>query len=252
MKGYVHSIDTLGTLDGPGLRSVVFLQGCALRCIYCHNIDCTIPEEGTLEEASELVKKLIKNKSYWKDNGGVTLGGGDAIFQPEFSLEILQLLKKSDVHTVVDTSFFTSKDVIDLLFPYVDLWMVSIKGLDDEQHKQLINISNVKIQENLHYLDEKISKSNPSGQSIPKIRLRYVVIPSLTDKPSEIEGLIALANSIKNIEAIELLPYTDMGKFKWIHLFGKYAFENISIPSQEDINRIKLDIESKSSVRVIC
>lgn len=269
IKGRIHSIQTLGAVDGPGLRTVVALQGCPMRCKFCHSVDTTLMKGGTSITPEELVKKIVKNRPYWKKYhnrkekidedspevlGGVTITGGDPVAQPIFTIELLKLFKKECVHTVLETSLFTSKSVIDMFFENVDLWMISIKHIDSGVHKELTERDNKSIFENLKYLDEKITKYNNklAKRELPEcienkkkeIRIRYVIIPGITDTPSSIDLLTSFVSKISNLENLELLPYVTMGRYKWIELFGKYPLEGIPEANSEDMQKAIKRIKS--------
>lgn len=149
VTGYVHSIETLGAVDGPGLRTVVFLQGCPLRCKFCHNVDCTLKEGGTAYSAAELVQKVLQNKEYWTQydagkeiRGGVTISGGEPTYQSAFLYEVLHALQQEGVHTAIDSCSVTSKSVIKELVPVVDYWMLSVKHMDDTEHRTITGATN--------------------------------------------------------------------------------------------------------------
>jgi pyruvate formate lyase activating enzyme len=242
ISGYVHSIESLGTMDGPGLRTVIFLQGCPLKCKFCHNIDCAFQTEKNKMSAEKLVQKVLQKKSYWKcyDNekcvrGGVTISGGDPTFQPEFLLELFKRLKAEKIHTAIDTCLMTSTQTIDSIFPYVDLWMCSVKHTDDRQHKALTGTSNKKILQNLTYLDDKISKSNSASQ----IRIRFLIIPGLTDSKENTQKTAEIAKELKNLEAVEVLAYGSHGKYKWVEIFGKYDLEGVSDATEKDTEKAR-------------
>lgn len=246
MKGRLHSIQTMGALDGPGLRTVIILQGCPLKCQFCHSIDTTMPKNVTEIEAKDLVEKVMRNSQYWskygteKDTGeirgGVTITGGDPLLQSDFTLELVKLFKEQNVHVVVESSFYMSPTVIDELLPYVDLWMVSLKHLDNMKHKKITGKPNKLILDNLKSLDEEISKNENINS---KIRIRFVVVPNLTDDEPHAKQLGELCSQIKNIDSLELLPYVSMGRYKWIEIFGKYSLEDTPDASHDDLVRIK-------------
>lgn len=249
--GHIHSIETLGTLDGPGLRTVVFLQGCPLKCKYCHNIDCAIKEDGKTFSVEELADRVLKNKGYWGSykvgdeiiKGGLTFSGGDPTFQPEFLNAVIDEVRKreKDVHITIDTCLATSTKTIDLLLPKVDLWMCSIKHMDNIAHKNLTGVLNTKILNNIKYLDEQISKKvSPRN---PKIRARFLVIPTLTDDKNNIEKLGEYVSGIKNLEFFEILKYGSHGKYKWIEIFGKYDLEGVPEGTREDIEKVVKQLE---------
>lgn len=238
IKGFIHSIESLATLDGPGLRTVAFLQGCPLRCKYCHNCDLVKGEIGTKYSAEDLVSKLLRNRDYWfdsagKQKGGVTLSGGEPTFQFDFLLMVLKLLKNEGIHTAVDSSLFTNKENIIALIPYVDIWMVSIKHMDDKKHQLLTGRSNKIPQENLKFLDKQLSSSNSNS----KIRTRFVLIPGHTDNKNNLISLGNFVEKIKNLEVFELLPYTSIGKHKWIESYGVYGLEGVPDANKEDISK---------------
>jgi len=230
MTGYIHSIESMGTLDGPGIRTVVFFQGCPLKCKFCHNIDTNFPKMGQEYTPEELFKKVIRNQEYWKNGGGVTISGGEPVMQPEFLLEFLKLLKENNIHTAVDTCIKTNKKVIDLIHPFIDLWMISLKELNNEKHLELTESENKQILENIEYVDSKKGT---------KIRIRFLVIPTLTDGEDLIKSVGEFLKGIKNLEALELLAYGTHGKDKWYEFFNKYDLEEIRQANTQDLEKVK-------------
>lgn len=239
ITGKIHSIESLATLDGPGLRTVIFIQGCPLRCKFCHNIDCAQPYGGTEYTAKELTNKVLKNKEYLfsngKQSGGITISGGDPVFQPEFVLELIKELKNSDIHVALDTSLFTTTKFIDQCLPYVDLWMVSLKHMNDTIHKGLTSVSNKPILKNILYLDSQLQLRNKSNS----LRIRYLVIPTITDQEKNILESIEFIKSLKSIEMVELLQYWTHGKYKWIEIYGRYFLEGIPDATAEDVEKVR-------------
>ncbi len=235
MIGYIHSIESMGTLDGPGIRTVVFFQGCPLKCKFCHNIDTNFPKQGQEYTPEELFKKVIKNQEYWKNGGGVTISGGEPLMQPEFLLEFLKLLKENNIHTALDTCAKTSKSAIDSLSPYVDLWMISLKELDDVKHTELTESSNKEILENIKYID---------GKKGPNIRIRFLIIPTLTDNEELIKKIGEFVNNLKNLEKLELLAYGTHGKDKWYEFFNLYHLENIRDANVQDLEKVKSQLQN--------
>ncbi|MBD3280398.1 radical SAM protein [Candidatus Dojkabacteria bacterium] len=244
MKGYLHSIESLGTLDGPGLRSVVFLQGCPLKCKYCHNIDCAIKEKGKLVDHTEVVERVLKNKEYWEKNGGVTVSGGEPTFQPEFLYEILKSLNEKEVHTAIDSCLVTKKETIDKLLPVVNYWMVSIKHMDDEVHKDLTGSSNKLILENIKYLDSILKDK--------RLRIRFLVIPGITDNLTHVEMLGKFVEGLKNVDVMELLKYGEHGKYKWEEIYGHYPLDGRTREAtNEDIEKV-VEILSHYDIELKC
>jgi len=236
--GFIHSIETLGTLDGPGLRTVVFFQGCPLRCKFCHNVDCVMPRCGSQYTPDQLCERVLKNREYWgasgKD-GGVTVSGGDPTYQPEFLLAFIQRLHKQNVHIVVDTSLMTSTKVIESIFPFVDLWMVSVKHMEEKKHQYLTGFSNKRILTNIRFLDTLLDGK-------PKSRIRYVVVPGITDTVSALSKFADFVSKLSSIESIELLPYERFGVHKWIELYGVYPFQQVPIATKNHINAVAREL----------
>ncbi len=244
--GYVHSLESLGTLDGPGLRTVVFLEGCPLKCIFCHNIDCGVQKESHKISVQNLVKKVLRNKPYWDSyekpycdkkvciKGGVTISGGESTFQPLFLRDFLQDLKKSNVHIALDSCLITEKEVLKMIAPFVDLWMVSIKHTDPDQHKFLTGVNNILVHKNLKFLDALLSKNTNNSS---RIRIRFLIIPGLTDSEENIKKTGEIAKNLKHLESLELLPYGSHGKYKWEKMFGKYPLDGVPDASPTDIQR---------------
>ncbi|WKZ30891.1 MAG: radical SAM protein [Candidatus Dojkabacteria bacterium] len=246
MKGVLHSIQSMGTLDGPGLRTVVFLQGCSLRCKFCHSIDTTLTDRGEDVTVEELYEQVMKYKDYWGGSksdgirGGVTISGGDPLGQPLFLQELVKKFHEANVHVTVETSLYAGERAVEALVPYIDLWMVSLKHMDDEQHMQLTGKSSRVIHENLRTLDDAITNQNLGSG----IRIRFVVIPGMTDDESHIKTLGGFVSRIKNLELLELLPYVSIGKYKWVELFGKYDLENTAEATTSDLEKVKAALQS--------
>ena len=241
MFGNIHSIESLGTLDGPGVRTVVFMQGCPLKCQFCHNSDCIPMSDKNRMTSDQLVAQLLRNRHYWNSdtnpNGGVTFSGGEPMLQATFIKECALALESEKVHIVVDTSLFTSRESINVLLPYVDLWMVSLKHLDAKVHKELTGVPNEAILENLKDLDLILTGD--------KLRIRYLVIPTITDSIEYQDRLAEYIKGLKHLESLEILPYGDHGKYKWIERTGEYLFAHIPVATSEQIATIKRYMEVK-------
>lgn len=229
MKGLINSIETLGTLDGPGIRFVVFLQGCKLRCLYCHNPETWNLTSSDAVEISplELVEKVEKYKNYYGEDGGVTFSGGEPLLQPEFLLQCLKLCKEKNIHTCLDTAGFGFGDYDEIL-KYTDLVILDIKAVEDMEYEK---ITGQKMQKFFEFLEvaQKLNK---------KLWLRQVIVPGINDNKEHIEKLKQFANTIKNVEKIELLPYKTIGVHKYKTLNLKYRLDGVEELSQEKLNEL--------------
>lgn len=210
--GRIHSFESMGLVDGPGIRSVVFLQGCHLRCRYCHNPDTWNLKEEKVEllSAKDLVDKLIRFKPYYRNNGGVTFSGGEPLLQKEFLLKVLPLCKEAGIHTCLDTSGFGDGDYEEIL-KNTDLVLFDIKHYKEEEYKSLTGAD---IEESLKFLEVCQKMNKP-------LWIRHVVIPNLTDSDEHLRGLLDFIKTLKNIEKVELLPY---------HILGVNKYEKMGIP----------------------
>ena len=237
MIGKIHSIESFGTVDGPGIRFVIFMQGCTLKCKYCHNRDTWNTKAGTSITVEELVKEILHYKSYMDNSGGgVTVSGGEPLLQAEFVTELFKKLKTLNIHTALDTagSIPISSEIKDLL-KYTDLVLLDIKHIDDLKAKNLTGFSNKNNLEFAKYL---------SNIQIP-VWIRQVLVPGYTDDKFDLQKLKEFISSLNNVEKIELLPYHNLGKFKWEELGDKYELENVIPPSFEDIKKAEQILEIK-------
>jgi len=198
---------------------------------------------------AQLLKVVEDYKPYFGKKGGVTMSGGDPMFQPKFLLEFLKLCKKAGIHTTVDTSLFTTKEVIDSIFPYVDLFMVSLKHFDSDTHRCLTGVPNEKILENVKYLSKKIEQAKKAKKSAPSLWFRYMILPGYTDTSSNLKALVKFLHGVK-FELIELLPYHTYGVYKWEKLGLKYTLSDVKPPSVKTVMGIKERLE-KEGVKVL-
>ncbi len=231
MIGKIHSIETFGTVDGPGIRFVVFMQGCTLKCKYCHNRDTWDTHSGKEISIDELVKEILKYKSYMDNSGGgVTVSGGEPLVQAEFVTELFKTLKKLGIHTALDTagSLPISSQIKELL-KYTDLVILDIKHIDDEKAKKLTGFSNKNNLEFAKYLN---------NINLP-MWIRQVLVPGYTDDKFDLQKLKNFIDSLNNVKKVEILPYHNLGKFKWEEIEGKYELENVIPPSNEDVQKAK-------------
>ncbi len=234
-KGYIHSFESFGTTDGPGIRFVIFMQGCFLKCKYCHNRDTWEKNVGNTYEVDELIDKILKNKEYFiVSNGGVTVSGGEPLMQVKFVTQLFKKLKENKIHTCLDTSGATpiTEDIKELL-KYTDLVLLDIKHIDDKKCILLTSRTNKYTLDFAKYL---------SDNNI-KMWIRQVIIPTITDDKKDLEKLKKFIQTLKTVEKIELLPYHSMGKFKWENLNQKYELEDIREADEEDIKRVKEILE---------
>ena len=232
--GYVHSIETFGNLDGPGIRFILFLQGCTLRCQYCHNRDSWKLNEGKQMTVEEVVQEVLKYREFFESSGGgFTVSGGEPLVQLEFLVELFKMLKKEGIHTNIDTSGgikLTERNtaLFAELLEYTELVMLDIKLMNEEGHKKLIGTPNAHIQE----LGRVIAKSGTP------LWIRRVLVPGLSDSE---EDLTATANYIRElnilgtVERIEVLPYHPMGEKKWEELGYEYPLKGQRVPTKEEI-----------------
>lgn len=229
--GRVHSFETFGAVDGPGIRFVIFMQGCSLQCKYCQNRDTWEINAGNQYSAEELLNKILKYKNYFlASGGGVTVSGGEPLLQYKFLIELFTLLKKENIHTAIDTSGNVdltddTKKLIDL----TDLFLLDIKCINDEICKKLTGVSNKKELAFAKYLS---SINKPTW-------IRQVIVPTITDRTEDLLALKDFLSTLTNVEKIELLPYHDLGKSKWIKLGLKYELENIRVANNNDIEYAK-------------
>lgn len=233
-KGIVHSLETFGSVDGPGVRFVVFLQGCKMRCKYCHNPETWSMCGGEEWSADKLFEKVFKYRNYWGKNmseGGVTVSGGEPLLQIEFVTEFFKLLKENGVHTTLDTSGqpFTMDEEwlgnFDELLKYTDLVMLDLKEFDNVKHKTLTGFDNENILRMAEYLSDK-------GISM---WIRHVLVPGLTDDETGLRNMAKFISSLKTVEKIENLPYHTLGLFKWENLNMKYSLDGVKSPTSEEV-----------------
>jgi pyruvate formate lyase activating enzyme len=230
--GRVHSFESCGTVDGPGVRFVVFMQGCLLRCQYCHNPDTWDLNGGSLFTAPQVMEKIKRYIPYLKaTGGGVTVTGGEPLLQIEFLSLLFMLCKKSGLHTAIDTSGSVSVNnpCLDTLMEYTDLVLLDIKHINPIAHKEITGHSNYPTLEFARYLDRK---------SIP-VWIRYVMVPDLTDDPDSLYELNSFIKSLSNVKNIEILPYHRMGVQKWENLNIDYKLHKTRIPSEDEIQKVK-------------
>ena len=227
----VHSVETFGTVDGPGIRYILFLQGCPLKCKYCHNRDTWDSSLGTIKTLDEVLSEIKKYTSYFKtSNGGVTVSGGEPLLQAKFVTELFKKLRKLNIHTALDTAgSLPIDDTIKKLLSYTDLVLLDIKHIDNKKAKNLTGLSNKNNLDFARYLDEN---------HIP-VWIRQVLVPGYTDAPEDLAELKKFIDSLSNVEKVEILPYHKLGQFKWKNFGEDYPLENVAEPTEEQIKEAK-------------
>lgn len=234
VTGYIHSMETFGSVDGPGVRFVLFMQGCRMRCKYCHNPDSWKLNTGDEKTPEEILKFALRYRSYWGKQGGITVSGGEPLLQLDFLLEFFKLCKKEGIHTTIDTAAapFTREEPFfskfNELMAYTDLLMVDIKDMDPNRHYDLTHVRQDNILDCIRYLDE-IGKD---------IWLRHVLVAGYTDDDAEILQLREFAQSLRHLRKIEVLPYHSFGMYKWQSLGFKYELSDVEPPSPERVNTV--------------
>lgn len=223
MKGKIHSLQSFGTVDGPGVRYVVFLQGCPMRCLYCHNPDTWAVNAGEEMEASYIIEQYKRNEGFYT-GGGLTVTGGEPLLQIDFLIELFTLCKENNIHTCIDTSGITYKpdnktynEKLDKLLPLTDLVMLDIKHIDPEKHKELTSQPNDGILAFAELLSER---------GIP-LWIRHVVVPGYTDDDVYLDKLGYFIGGLKTLKALDVLPYHDMAKPKYENLGIDYVLKDV-------------------------
>ncbi|MED4017192.1 MULTISPECIES: pyruvate formate-lyase-activating protein [Sutcliffiella] len=236
MQGYIHSIETSGMVDGPGIRYVIFTQGCLLRCQFCHNPDTWEQKKGKLMSVDELIEDIETYLPYMKhSNGGVTVSGGEPLLQIDFVIALFKKCKELGIHTTVDTSagcFSNSKrflESLDELLKYTDLFLLDIKQINNEKHKELTSLPNTHILQFAKLL---------SDRNVP-VWIRHVLVPTKTDDVQDLKELGEFIQTLTNVEKIEILPYHQMGVYKWEQLGIPYALKDVNPPNEELVKKAK-------------
>lgn len=239
MEGNVHSFESFGTVDGPGIRFVVFLQGCPMRCKYCHNPDTWSYAGGQRLSAETVAAKALKYKSYFTGGGGVTVSGGEPMLQIPFVTELFKILKANGVHTALDTSGITfdpdNTGKVEELLKYTDLVLLDLKHIDEEEHKKLTRHSNKNVLAFAGYL---------SDMDKP-VWIRHVLVPEITDNEDWLCQTKYFINGLKNVKKVEILPYHTMGEVKYERLGYEYPLKGVQPPSADCVKRAREIMETK-------
>lgn len=235
MIGHIHSTESFGAADGPGVRFIVFMQGCHMRCRYCHNPDTWKMDGGDEVTADEILKRALRFKPYWGKDGGITISGGEPLLQIDFVIELFKKAKELGINTCIDTAgnpfkkeepFFSK---FEELMKYTDLLLLDLKEINPTRHKDLTGFDNSNIIEMAKYLSE-INKP---------VWIRHVLVPEHSDFDEDLDALGDFIDTLSNVDRVEILPYHTLGKFKWENLGIPYTLESISPPSAERIENAK-------------
>lgn len=231
IKGAIHSTESFGSVDGPGIRFVIFLKGCLMRCRYCQNADTWDPRSDDWRTTDELLDQAQRYRSYWGKDGGITVSGGEPLLQLDFLLDLFQKAKARGIHTTIDTAGqpFTKKEPFfskfQKLMSDTDLLLMDLKQIDPVEHKKLTGWSNGNILEMFRCLSD-IGKP---------IWIRHVLVPGITDDDGYLQRTREFISTLKNVQKIEVLPYHSMGAYKWKKLGLPYTLEGVEPPSAERI-----------------
>lgn len=231
IKGAIHSIETFGSVDGPGIRFIVFLKGCKLRCKYCHNADTWDPRSEDMRSADEILDFAERYRGYWGEDGGITVSGGEPLLQIDFLTELFMKAKERGINTCIDTALqpFTREEPFfskfKKLMEYTDLLLVDIKHIDREEHIKLTGLPNDNILDGMGFLSE-IGKP---------IWIRHVFVPGITDDDEYLKKTRKFVETLSNVERIEVLPYHTMGQHKFEALGIPYPLVDVKSPTSERV-----------------
>jgi pyruvate formate lyase activating enzyme len=237
MKAKIHSFFAGGTVDGPGIRYVIFFKGCPLRCKYCHNPDTWSSEGASEYTVDEILEKALKYKGYFRNGGGVTVTGGEPLIQIDFIIELFKKLKENGIHTAIDTSgvIYNKNNPsilkkLDELNKYTDLFLLDIKHIDNEEHIKLTGLTNENILEFAKYLSDNGKKT----------WIRHVLVPGITLNDEYLIKTKEFVDTLENVEKIEVLPYHTMGNVKYENLGLEYPLKDTLAPTKEEVKHAKL------------
>ena len=227
----VHSVESFGSVDGPGIRFVIFLKGCAMRCQYCHNPDTWDRAGGNLRSVDDVLSQALRYRSYWGEKGGITVSGGEALLQIQPLTELFHKAKDLGINTCLDTSAqpFSRKDGrfsdFEALMKYTDLVLLDIKHIDNDAHKRLTGWENENILDCARYLSD-IHKP---------VWIRHVLVPGINDDDESLHRLRSFIDTLSNVERVEVLPYHALGVYKWEQLGIPYKLTDVKPPTEESV-----------------
>ena len=227
----VHSVESFGSVDGPGIRFIIFLKGCAMRCQYCHNPDTWDRAGGNLRSVDDVLSQALRYRSYWGEKGGITVSGGEALLQIQPLTELFHKAKDLGINTCLDTSAqpFSRKDgrfsAFEALMKYTDLVLLDIKHIDNDAHKRLTGWENENILDCARYLSD-IHKP---------VWIRHVLVPGINDDDESLHRFRSFIDTLSNVERVEVLPYHDLGVYKWEQLGIPYKLTDVKPPTKESV-----------------
>ena len=228
-KGRIHSVETCGTVDGPGIRYVIFTQGCLLRCQYCHNPDTRDPQGGKEVTVEELIADIEKYTTYMTHSGGgVTLSGGEPLLQPEFAREIFRRCQELGIHTALDTSGFPDFERSIPVLDYTNLVLLDIKSFDPDTYHRVTGV----------FVDPTLRFARHLSEINKPTWIRFVLVPGLTDGVENVAGLANFVSTLKNVEKVEILPFHKMGEYKWEKMGYPYSLKDTPPPTEKEIDKV--------------
>ncbi|MGI5902206.1 MAG: pyruvate formate-lyase-activating protein [Desulfitobacteriia bacterium] len=228
VKGRIHSMESFGTLDGPGIRFIVFMQGCPLRCIYCHNRDTWDLRNGKEITVEEIIEEVKGYLPFLKSSGGgITISGGEPTLQAEFVTEVFKKCRELNIHTALDTNGHAEISKVRELLSYTDLVLLDLKQADEKKHLEITGVNRKKIKEFALYTAQK---------KIP-LWIRYILIPGYTDEEQDLKKAAHFICSLTNVQKIEVLPYHNLGEYKWESLKQEYKLKGVLSPTAQDVQR---------------
>lgn len=232
--GYIHSVETFGLVDGPGVRYVLFLQGCAMRCRYCHNPETWAFTQENAKTPQQALDAACRYRNYWRNNGGLTISGGEPLLQMDFVSEVFRLAHAKGIHTALDTSGqpFAPENAdwmarFDAMLENTSLVILDLKEIDEEKHKALTGHSNRNILAMAQYVAQR---------GVP-LWVRHVLVPGLTDDMDGLRRLDAFIKTLPTVRRVEVLPYHTLGLFKWQNLGIPYSLEGVRVPTEEEVKQ---------------
>lgn len=236
VQGSIHSIETCGTVDGPGIRFVIFTAGCPLRCLYCSNPDCRFVENGKKVSVDELIEEIQKYTSYMHaSGGGVTVSGGEPLYQPHFVAEIFRRCKALGIHTALDTSGYCDLHVAKPVIEQADLVLLDIKSFDPEIYTKVTSVA----------LEPTLAMAQYLSDIGKPVWIRFVLVPGLTDAPHNVQGLADFVATLHNVEKVEVLPFHKMGEYKWEQLGYDYQLRETQPPTPEQVQAVHAVFRSR-------